>query len=920
MKNLIRTTLIVTLILVLSFPLLGIQKEKVSFQMSNIIPTNVNANLEPLPLTISGDTLLNESFEGTVTGWSYIDNDGDGTHWGIYEEYDAPADTFAHTGFRGAAVLYNSAGNDDWFLTPKIGISAGTTVEFSFWAHSYSASYLEDFNVKLSTSGKTISDFTVSLDAVTDVPTEWTQYTYDLSSYAGDSVTIAIQCVSVDEYYLVTDDYLLTASVSNGPIAYYPFNANTEDESGNGSHATNHGAILTTDRHGNQNSAYEFDGVDDYMDLGHIQDGQSDFTWSVWIKTTESTYDSDYFEMPVILGTVQGSADTDDALLGINGGRFAWYDEIDNVSIRNDSINDATWHHLVVTREGSGYLKLFLDNNIVDSLIAGSAGLNSNGLELARANWDDNEFYGGNIDDIYIWNRAITKNEIATLFANYINLQSNFTADVTSGTAPLEVQFTDESTGATTWEWDFDNDGTTDATDQNPSYTYQDAGTYTVSLTISDGTDSDTETKEDYLTVNTPVNSEDYSIPLTADNWGKVFSGSLEVVNDGLKINTTGYRNGNRVFSKQLFNLEDKNIYIKWKKHNAGSYMRGYIGITNTEAAVGDMSNFTADIWLFTRILINSDKTVEAITCTGDYDDASNPGNQIQSLPTTISDEKWYNVQNGNIYFYFDDTQDTSAYLTVGEVKITDCEPIVMGTQTVYDFNNGLIPSEFTTNGAWTIENDESLYIEGNINDSLSFNVENAVAVKIRFKISHNGDDSTPLSETATSLLFSCNNLWAFWTSVYYNGRTSFQSEWCEFTIPANQLGITNFSFLFKTIDGQKLWIDNIEVMNTNIDITADFTANVTTGTAPLEVQFTDESTGATTWEWDFDNDGSTDATDPNPSYIYQDAGNYTVSLTVSDGTTENTKTRDSYITVTEAVGNSSLWTALHPTPTTNTI
>ncbi|MEA3499966.1 MAG: YCF48-related protein, partial [Candidatus Marinimicrobia bacterium] len=42
--------------------------------------------------------------------------------------------------------------------------------------------------------------------------------------------------------------------------------------------------------------------------------------------------------------------------------------------------------------------------------------------------------------------------------------------------------------------------------------------------------------------------------------------------------------------------------------------------------------------------------------------------------------------------------------------------------------------------------------------------------------------------------------------------------------------------------------------------------------------------------------------------------------LTVSDGTTENTKTRDSYITVTEAVGNSSLWTALHPTPTTNTI
>ncbi|MEA3496370.1 MAG: choice-of-anchor J domain-containing protein, partial [Bacteroidota bacterium] len=214
MKNLIRTTLIVTLILVLSFPLMGREKEKITLKMSRQIPQSVG-NIQPL--TATGDTLLNESFEGTVTGWSYIDNDGDGNHWGIYEEDDAPPDTFAHTGLRGAAVHWNGSGNDDWFITPKIGIASGKTVEFSFWARSYLSSFLESFNVKISTTGNSISDFSTRIDSVVDVPFAWTKYTYDLSSYAGDSVTIAVQCVSVDEYYLVTDDYLLTATGGGSP-------------------------------------------------------------------------------------------------------------------------------------------------------------------------------------------------------------------------------------------------------------------------------------------------------------------------------------------------------------------------------------------------------------------------------------------------------------------------------------------------------------------------------------------------------------------------------------------------------------------------------------------------------------------------------------------------------------------------------
>jgi PKD repeat protein len=77
-----------------------------------------------------------------------------------------------------------------------------------------------------------------------------------------------------------------------------------------------------------------------------------------------------------------------------------------------------------------------------------------------------------------------------------------FTANPTSGQAPLNVQFTDQSSGViAAWSWDF-GDGTS-STDQSPAHTYM-AGAYTVSLTVSGPGGSHTETKADYITVTAP--------------------------------------------------------------------------------------------------------------------------------------------------------------------------------------------------------------------------------------------------------------------------------------------------------------------------------------------------------------------------------------------------------------------------------
>jgi PKD repeat protein len=79
-------------------------------------------------------------------------------------------------------------------------------------------------------------------------------------------------------------------------------------------------------------------------------------------------------------------------------------------------------------------------------------------------------------------------------------ITAEFSATPTSGNGPLEVQFTDQSTGEnTSWDWDF-GDGAT-SNEQNPSHAYVAAGTYTVSLEVTGSSGSDTVFKTAYITV-----------------------------------------------------------------------------------------------------------------------------------------------------------------------------------------------------------------------------------------------------------------------------------------------------------------------------------------------------------------------------------------------------------------------------------
>ncbi|MDX2176149.1 MAG: carbohydrate-binding protein [Candidatus Sumerlaeia bacterium] len=88
-----------------------------------------------------------------------------------------------------------------------------------------------------------------------------------------------------------------------------------------------------------------------------------------------------------------------------------------------------------------------------------------------------------------------------------------FGASPTNGVAPLAVQFTDASTNSpTAWEWDFDNNGTVDSTEQNPQFTYTTAGFKTVKLVASNTFGSDEEVKTNFINVGAPPTDPSISL------------------------------------------------------------------------------------------------------------------------------------------------------------------------------------------------------------------------------------------------------------------------------------------------------------------------------------------------------------------------------------------------------------------------
>ena len=139
------------------------------------------------------------------------------------------------------------------------------------------------------------------------------------------------------------------------------------------------------------------------------------------------------------------------------------------------------------------------------------------GTNYFHFNWGWSGYANGYF---YVSNLNPAGANFTTLQAAVIGIQpsnlapvANFTSDVTNVTAGGEVNFTDQSTGnITSRNWAFDGGTPSSSTQQNPTITYNTAGNYTVSLTVTGPGGSDTETKTNYITVSGGGTSQSLSL------------------------------------------------------------------------------------------------------------------------------------------------------------------------------------------------------------------------------------------------------------------------------------------------------------------------------------------------------------------------------------------------------------------------
>ena len=137
-------------------------------------------------------------------------------------------------------------------------------------------------------------------------PHNFTSGTTISSSQMNENFDIIFQELNRLRIALKTCQCNGSASLSEGLVAYYPFNGNANDESGNGNDGTVNGATLTEDRFGNTGSAYGFDGVDDYINKGNLNniDVSGSVTISVWIYK-KSTAQKNIVNISQSLGSSQ---------------------------------------------------------------------------------------------------------------------------------------------------------------------------------------------------------------------------------------------------------------------------------------------------------------------------------------------------------------------------------------------------------------------------------------------------------------------------------------------------------------------------------------------------------------------------------------------------------------------------------------
>ena len=270
---------------------------------------------------------------------------------------------------------------------------------------------------------------------------------------------------------------------TNGLIAWWPFTGNANDLSGNGNNGTNYGATLTTDRFSNSNSAYSFNGTSNYIQAPNYA-LQGSITFSGWYKMPTFAIvqpDAIFFsnQSPLQASGTSNAVFGWRSSLGQNGhaaylrSPFTGYYPINQ---QVPSVN--VWHHFVVVFDNGVSVKMYLDNNLIytNNSVVNNFSLPS--FPMLIGNAGSLFYFLGQLDDIGIWNRALTSCEINQLYtASTISVVASNSLICAGQNATISVS------GANSYTWSNSSNSSSIVVSPSLTSTYSVAGTTSASCT-----------------------------------------------------------------------------------------------------------------------------------------------------------------------------------------------------------------------------------------------------------------------------------------------------------------------------------------------------------------------------------------------------------------------------------------------------
>jgi PKD repeat protein len=434
-------------------------------------------------------------------------------------------------------------------------------------------------------------------------------------------------------------------------------------------------------------------------------------------------------------------------------------------------------------------------------------------------------------------NGTNSKSAIITVSERPLFPVADFSTSVTSGYAPLSVQFTDLSKNAASRSWNF-GDGAV-STQTNPAHTYSSAGSYTVTLTVSNN--NGTNPKSATITV-----SERPILPV-ADFSTNTVSG----------------------YAPLSVQFTDLSQYAASRSWNFGD------GAVSTQTNPGHTYS-SAGSYTVTLTVSNTNGT--------------NP----KSAAITVLQRPIFPVADFS-------TSVTSGYAPLS-VQFTDLSQYAVSRS--WDFNNDGITDSNVVNPVYTYAT-PGTYTASLVARNANGTNSKSAAITVLKQIPPKAN----FSSNVTSGTVPLNVLF---TDTSTNAPTSWNWNFGDGTANSTQKNpVHTFSkagsysvtlTVRNTAGGNTVRKTSYITAATLKPPIAALSANVTSGTAPLTVLFSDKSTGGTptSWAWNF-GDGASSTT-RNPVHVYGKAGKYTVSLTASNTAGSNKAIKSNYISVTVLV------------------